>query len=108
MNELKPCPFCGGEAELEEHRDDYEDTACYNVGCNNPRCEVMAYTSGETPEGTIAAWNRRASLPEQRTEPDHSKLTVRHLEPGFGFCHCEHCSALPIFPIDAEPQQVSE
>lgn len=58
---LKPCPFCGGEAEINVDREEVEDTEkrhwAYTVVCN--RC---CATSGLTylPEKAREAWNRRA------------------------------------------------
>ena len=41
-NELKPCPFCGGKAEIREyangHKGSGEFTANYEVGCN--KCKI--------------------------------------------------------------------
>lgn len=58
---LKPCPFCGGEAEINVDYEAVEDTEkrhwAYTVVCN--RC---CATSGLTyrPEKAREAWNRRA------------------------------------------------
>lgn len=58
---LKPCPFCGGEAEIHVDHEEVEDTEkrhwAYTVVCN--RC---CATSGLThlPEKAREAWNRRA------------------------------------------------
>lgn len=70
-NELKPCPFCGGEAkfrdsliitpEIDENDAyvgaDISDDRPYWIECIN--CHA---TSGEydTEEKAIEAWNRRA------------------------------------------------
>ena len=53
--ELKPCPFCGGPAELIfPHDGDRPYVMC-----------VLNFCSGtqKTAEHAIAAWNRRADLP---------------------------------------------
>ena len=67
--ELKPCPFCGGDAEL-----DFAHTSfCYIADDGKPRetgffytvqcddeicgCRIGIY---ENPEMAIEAWNRRA------------------------------------------------
>ena len=55
---LKPCPFCGGEAELTKHLNDL-----YSVQCNTTECymEVGLCTGGFTSSlYAIKAWNRRA------------------------------------------------
>ena len=64
MNDLKPCPFCGGEAVISVDPDAVEDTQgrrwAYNAVCI--RC---CATSGltYTPQNAKEAWNRR----EERT-----------------------------------------
>ena len=54
-NELKPCPFCGGEARLVEPM----GLMSWCVDCPNPSCQVMGRMSGDKGKA-IAAWNRRA------------------------------------------------
>ena len=62
MSELKPCPFCGGEAKL---------MIFYNKPANAPElkrwsivheCEAIESTifSNESEAEAIEAWNRRA------------------------------------------------
>lgn len=53
MTELKPCPFCGGEVELEY--DEYN----HALPCCN-KCVYFGPHHGNITEA-IAAWNRRAS-----------------------------------------------
>ena len=51
MAELKPCPFCGGEARFELYRDSYY------IRCK--KCGIR--TSVEfTVTKAIEVWNRRA------------------------------------------------
>lgn len=50
MSELKPCPFCGGEAKTWADRTDFY-VACY-------KCHIDM-SSGK-PAEAIEAWNRRA------------------------------------------------
>lgn len=52
MNELKPCPFCGGEAELVEVK--WEEW--FWVYCKRCSAETDAFASKEK---AIGAWNRR-------------------------------------------------
>lgn len=56
--ELKPCPFCGGEAHLKSFAGFYGHT--YSVGCPDSGCmgfEILAVY--KTKEDAAAAWNRR-------------------------------------------------
>ncbi len=57
--ELKPCPFCGGEAlAIQSWEGDAHD-----VGCFNGECIVEPHTWAETKDEAIAAWNTRAVDP---------------------------------------------
>ena len=49
-NELKPCPFCGGEAELVESIEAWVRCTKCHAGVNSHTCKQPA----------IAEWNRRA------------------------------------------------
>jgi hypothetical protein len=50
-DELKPCPFCGGKAELRRMFDQVRCTECYGRGC-----EYDGH-----PDDAIAAWNQRTT-----------------------------------------------
>ena len=66
MKELKPCPFCGGEAKIE-HSYKFGSTTRYSlVKCQNYECGIegkwiMESTSYASDERAIKAWNRRAN-----------------------------------------------
>lgn len=53
MKELKPCPFCGCEAELQLLLGNYSVTCKSCMGAIFPAV-------GMTKEEAIKAWNRRA------------------------------------------------
>lgn len=58
QNELKSCPFCGGEAVLGTWRDEYK---CLNpsvVHCSGCHVETKVYPRKKE---AIEAWNRRAN-----------------------------------------------
>ena len=60
MDELKPCPFCGGKAMLIANRYRHEQTSFF-VKCSNEECEVIPETyENEIIDFVIKAWNRRA------------------------------------------------
>ncbi len=62
MAELKPCPFCGGEAMLISFGDftgNYFDVSCKSIGCYAFRwTDDARYTN---KDAAIEAWNRRAN-----------------------------------------------
>ena len=58
-NKLKPCPFCGGEAEMFDH---FRIAKCktyryFRVGCKE--CDLRFPKFAATKENAIKAWNRR-------------------------------------------------
>lgn len=55
MAELKPCPFCGGEADVVDNE------VFVDVSCRNHRCRGWADTlMYDSKNEAIEAWNRRA------------------------------------------------
>ncbi len=60
MSELKPCPFCGGEAHIQHqyHKVGFDVLDWYGVYCVNPFCGHMC--GHDTEAEAIAAWNTRA------------------------------------------------
>lgn len=64
MNELKPCPFCGKEAELwfefvpYQTEYEYEEINLYHCGC--AYCGIQSSVPWDKREA-IEAWNRRVS-----------------------------------------------
>lgn len=66
MEELKKCPFCGGEAKLTIATDEYEHYSWYCVSCD---CGAAMESEATTEDlkvtdigmkKVVAAWNRRA------------------------------------------------
>ncbi len=58
--ELKPCPFCGGYAEMkvEKHTPSGYD---YIPRCSNPSCAGRLTKKWLNKEAAIVAWNRRVN-----------------------------------------------
>jgi len=56
MSELKPCPFCGGEAYMITHRF-YQLSNTYGVECLD--CHAQTYQLYATEQKAQEAWNRR-------------------------------------------------
>ena len=71
--EIKPCPFCGGEAELDFAHKNFvytdddgiarETGFFYTVKCINAVCGCAIGTYSDA-EMAIEAWNRRAGESE--------------------------------------------
>ena len=63
MTELKPCPFCGGEAELRRNgsiSDIFTDNGrspMYFVICKECHCQSPSYRK-EHKDKCVEAWNR--------------------------------------------------
>lgn len=55
MSELKPCPFCGGEAKIVKSPENE-----YIAICRNKQCNASVGFFPNTRKEAIEAWNRRA------------------------------------------------
>lgn len=62
MDELKPCPFCGEQPELDEwHYGDAGECITFMVQCKNENCTCRPFTQEYIRVlPAIEAWNRRA------------------------------------------------
>ena len=61
---LKPCPFCGGDATLRKN--EYSDG--YYVTCLSKTCSVLVVTcQRKTEEEAAEIWNRRANNDESES-----------------------------------------
>lgn len=67
MDSLKPCPFCGGEAETWSHYFEEEDMTLWQVRCKerpydveHPCYTADSFISFTTEAEAIEAWNTRA------------------------------------------------
>lgn len=56
--ELKPCPFCGGEAETIKSFL-YGQVTGYIVCCKKCKCESSMYSSKQNAE---KSWNKRCKI----------------------------------------------
>lgn len=66
-NKLKPCPFCGGEAQLIGH-------SPYSVTCRKCRATTVICN---TPDVAIDAWNNRVQPTFTPNEFDAIRRNVR-------------------------------
>ena len=60
IDELLPCPFCDGEAEIKELNSNsfYKRKLKYRVKCQKCPCS-FAFTFFETEESAAESWNTR-------------------------------------------------
>ena len=63
MGELKPCPFCGGEAKIFENGEErkskyyFVDVLCKDMNCRG----CSSCLEYRNKQEAIEAWNRRAT-----------------------------------------------
>ena len=60
MEQLKPCPFCGGEAVMETFTTSFEKHPRYRVRCTEKGCRVALDWDWFEGKEALEAWNRRA------------------------------------------------
>ena len=57
--QLKPCPFCGGEAKLIESNQCL--AKAYTVVCKDKLCRGRSYKCVRAKHTAIEMWNRRVN-----------------------------------------------
>lgn len=76
--ELKPCPFCGGEAEII-HLDDGDNAGGSCVCCT--KCQASGNVEFGRKENFVDNWNRRAHpSPTPAADADRVRIAVGALE----------------------------
>ena len=106
-DELKPCPFCGGEANLRPTfdvvgwttDDEAVEVRSYVYECNNPECPAIVQTNTCPTEKEAAfAWNTRiAATDEQFSMAMHDgeawvkNRTCRDVGDSEQFFRCNQC-----------------
>lgn len=74
MSELKPCPFCGGEASIERVG---ANRVSMKISCKDCGCSVE---SSETWINENSQWNTRAENKELTTLREQNKELIKALE----------------------------
>lgn len=76
---LEPCPFCGGEAWLNDYEAKYSDLPPKSRA---PQCKSCGATLGylTTPAKATEAWNRRVTAASAQAAIDAEKAKVAELE----------------------------
>ena len=78
MEELKKCPFCGGEAELE-YTESYSSHRYYFVQCTECGCKSDDFEDDPGMKKAVAAWNNRKPVDD----------VLEHLEEELNFADVE-------------------
>lgn len=75
---LEPCPFCGGEAWLNDYEAKYSDLPPKSRA---PQCRSCGASLGylTTPEKATEAWNRRVAAASAQAAIDAEKAKVAEL-----------------------------
>lgn len=84
MNELKPCPFCGGDAMLMHASFCGYDSQWVECA-NRTKCGAKVEPATDVPEVAIKAWNIRAERTCYNKKDDY-----RHYFKGYYFV-CSEC-----------------
>ena len=71
MSELKPCPFCGGEARVIFEEEDLPDNSFHNVYCTN--CGAQIWVTSKTV--AIQKWDTRAET-EAEKKIEHVRACI--------------------------------
>ncbi len=57
---LKPCPFCGGQADIEDiSNNEIEDDEYYMICCKSCGASACFGDYSITKDGAIRKWNRK-------------------------------------------------
>ena len=93
MNELKSCPFCGGEAELKHQTYAISNVVYSYVICKE--CGASTATIKQSPsicsdDKAIEAWNKRADMNVKPVKHGHWVISSDGYYP-----YCSECGFWP-------------
>lgn len=95
-DELKPCPFCGGDARAFY----CEESGTFDVQCQ--KCGAIPFIGSRTSEmksldAVIVAWNTRAAVTDEQfamaVHNGRAERTCRIVEDEEGRSSCSECGA---------------
>lgn len=99
MTELKPCPFCGGEAEFYPAACIEQGWYIATVQCVSCAAQVCSKpgldrAEQEANESAIKAWNTRAERTCHAEYPDDARMcSICAYHIGLHDLFCSHCGA---------------
>ncbi len=76
MEELKKCPFCGGEAIITS---DFKAKGTIIICCKNQKCKVNPYVAKWTLEKAVDAWNEREIMVTAKEDMQEIILLLKML-----------------------------
>ena len=87
--QLKPCPFCGSEATMDQFESASWGGLLTVIGCSSSECHMSPATDEVPVEMAMAAWNSRptedAAIKERDAEivawlRDRKEMTDRYID----------------------------
>lgn len=92
MNELKPCPFCGGEASWIAARQ-REDGTYYPAACGCRKCGIWRYGESNYGHGGFATEDDRKVSMEQAASKWNARTPEQAIAATLGGSGCEYCDS---------------
>ena len=79
MDKLKPCPFCGGEAEIRTRMDeniwDHSQVTWQAVSCGNLDCSCQGFDwPKDAQPNAVELWNTRPTSPAEAAKVGEAAL----------------------------------
>ena len=91
MDELKECPFCGKQPNVQEN---FPYNRLCTISCENKKCKVHPYRVDFCFKKAAKNWNLRIqpeNKPEKQIPKKPSKIwrsTFEQYEPSYAVCQC--------------------